>query len=208
MSRPRVLLADDHVMMTEGLKCLLSGDFDVVGAVEDGRALVAAAKRLKPDVVVTEISMPHLNGLEAISRIKRKNPAIRVVVLTMHQNAAYARNALAAGASGYVVKHAAASELVMAIVAALRNQVFITPALAGELVSDRNMTGALVELTVRQREILQLVADGNSAKRIAQDLEISPRTVEYHKYQIMQVHDLHSQAELLHFAIKHGIVTI
>jgi len=207
------LLADDHVVMAEGLKRLLAEDFELVGVVEDGRALVAAAKKLDPDVVVTDISMPHLNGIDAIHHLKRDNPGIKVVVLTMHQNAAYARRALDAGASAYVVKHSAPAELVMAIQAALKGKVFITPSMAGEVLSEmaRGRTGdaaAAISVTPRQREILALLAEGRSAKEIASSLSISARTVEFHKYQMMDVHGLHNSAELIHFAIKQGIVAI
>ena len=212
MSRPRVLLADDHRVVAEGLKRLLADDFELVGMVEDGRALVASAKKLQPDIVVADISMPQLNGIDAMAQMKKDNPDIKVVFLTMHQEPAYARRALEAGAAGFVVKHSAPEELVMAIQAALKGQTFITPALASEVLrqarhepregDDRQL------LTPRQREILQLVAQGKSAKEIAAELAISARTVEFHKYQMMETHGLHSNAELIHFAIKHGIVTI
>jgi DNA-binding NarL/FixJ family response regulator len=211
VSRPRVLLADDHRLVSEGLKRLLIDDFDFIGVVEDGRALVAAAKKLRPDVVVADITMPRLNGIEALSHLKKDNPDIKVVVLTMHQDAAYARRALEAGAAGFVVKHSAPAELVMAIHAALKGQTFITPALASEVLR-RAQHGSGNEpsqsLTPRQREILQLLAEGNSAKEIAEKLAISSRTVEFHKYQLMEAHGLQSSAELIHFAIKHGIVTL
>jgi DNA-binding NarL/FixJ family response regulator len=213
VSRPRVLLADDHRVVSEGLKRLLADDFELVGMVEDGRALVATAKKLKPDVVVADISMPHLNGIDAMALMKKDNPHIKVVFLTMHQEPAYARRALEAGAAGFVVKHSAPEELVMAIQAALKGHTFITPSLASEVLrqsrheprEDKN-GGQL--LTPRQREILHLLAHGNSAKEIAAALAISARTVEFHKYQMMETHGLHSNAELIHFAIKHGIVTI
>ena len=133
MNRPRVLLADDHRVVSEGLKRLLAEDFELVGMVEDGLALVAAAKKLQPDVIVADIAMPHLNGIDAMAQLKRDNAHIKVVFLTMHQNPAYARRALEAGAAGYVVKHAAPAELVMAIHAALKGQTFITPGLASEV---------------------------------------------------------------------------
>ncbi len=206
MSRPRLLLADDHVILAEGLKRLLAEDFELVGFVEDGRELLAAAKRLVPDVVVADISMPHMNGLEAIARLKRDRPELAVVVLTMHQNPAYVRRALDAGAAGYVVKHAASVELVMAIRAALRGHTFISPSIASEVIDAREE--GKTALTPRQREILQLLAEGRSAKQIAEALAISPRTVEFHKYQLMEAHGLRHSAELVHFAIRHGIATI
>jgi DNA-binding NarL/FixJ family response regulator len=213
LSRPRVLLADDHRVVAEGLKRLLADDFELVGMVEDGRALVASAKKLQPDIVVADISMPQLNGIDAMAQMKKDNPDIKVVFLTMHQEPAYARRALEAGAAGFVVKHSAPEELVMAIQAALKGQTFITPALASEVLRQarhepREADNRRQLLTPRQREILQLVAQGKSAKEIAAELAISARTVEFHKYQMMETHGLHSNAELIHFAIKHGIVTI
>jgi DNA-binding NarL/FixJ family response regulator len=211
MNRPRLLLADDHRMVAEGLRSLLADEFEVVDTVEDGRSLLAAAKKLRPDVIVADITMPHLNGIEAVSRLKRDNPAVKVVFLTMHQNPAYARRALEAGAVGFVIKHSASDELVMAIHAALRGKTFIAPALAGDVLQEMQH-GAKQEaessITPRQREILQLLAEGRSAKEIAEALSISARTVEFHKYHMMEAHGLHSSAELIHFAIKHGIATI
>ena len=213
MSRPRVLLADDHRLVSEGLKSLLTEDFDIVGMVEDGRALVASAKELHPDVIVADISMPHLNGIDAIAQLKKSNASVKVILLTMHQDPAYARRAFEAGAVGFVVKHSAPAEIVMAIHAALKGQTFITPALASDVLrqaahgSEETREDA-GHLTPRQREILQFLAEGCSAKEIAARLSISPRTVEFHKYQMMEMHGLHSSAELIHFAIKHGVVSI
>ena len=213
MRRARILLADDHRMVTEGLKNLLAADFELVGAVEDGRALLTAAKKLRPDVIVADISMPQLNGIEVLQLLKASNPAVKVVFLTMHQDRAYARRALEAGAAGFVVKHSASDELVMAIHAALKGQTFITPALASDVLYDMRRQSSTItspkkSVTPRQREILELLAAGKSAKKIGEVLSISARTVEFHKYQIMEMHGLHSSAELVHFAIKQGIVTI
>ncbi len=212
MSCPRVLLADDHRMMAEGLKALLPDEFELVGIVADGRAMIEAAERLRPDVIVADVAMPNLNGFEALTRLKKSHPDIKVVFLTMHQNAAYARRALDAGASGFVVKHSASEELVVAVHAALKGKTFITPSLTKQVVEEAK-TGARGErdarsLTSRQREILQLLAEGRSAKEIASELAISSRTVEFHKYQMMEMNGLRSSAELIHFAIKHGIATI
>lgn len=205
--RPRLLLADDHPIMAEGLRRLLAEEFEVVGVVEDGRALVAEARRLRPDVVVADVSMPQLNGIEALARIREEDAGARVVMLSMHQNPAYARRALEAGAAAYVVKHAAPAELVLAIRAALRGGTFVSPSLAREVMAEpRRAAGP--DLTLRQREILQLLAEGLSAKQVAVRLAISARTVEFHKYQIMREHGLQSSAELVHFAIRHGIVSI
>jgi len=212
MNRPRVLLADDHRMVTEGLKRLLSDDCDLVATVEDGHSLVAAAKKLRPDVIVADITMPHLNGIDAIARLKKIDPHVKVVFLTMHKNVTYARRALEAGATGFVLKHSAPEELVIAIQAALKGETFVTSALAGEVLQEIRHTatetrsGQLV--TPREREILQLLVEGRSAKEIAEALSISPRTVEFHKYRMMETHGLHSSAELIHFAIKQEIVSI
>ena len=175
MARPRVLLADDHRMVSEGLQSLLADEFELVGMVEDGRAMVAAAQKLHPDVIVSDITMPHLNGIDAMARLKKDNPDIKVVFLSMHQNAAYARRALQAGALGFVLKHSAPAELVMAIRAALKGKTFISPALAGEVLQSvpEGQTGAVdfsKSVTPRQREILQLLAEGQSAKEIAEAL--------------------------------------
>ena len=188
MTKPRVLLADDHRMVAEGLKGFLVEEFELVGIVEDGRALVAAARKLRPDVIVADISMPQMNGLDALAHLKRDNPAVRVVFLTMHRDAAYARRALEAGASGFVLKHSAPAELVLAVRAALQGRTFITPDLAAEVFRTAKDKDAdpLATLTPRQREILQFLAEGKSAKAIAAALGLSARTVEFHKYQMME----------------------
>jgi DNA-binding NarL/FixJ family response regulator len=211
--RPRVLLADDHRLVAEGLKSLLMPEFELLDVVEDGRALVAAAKKLRPDVIVADITMPHLNGLDALALLKKDNPAVKVVFLTMHKDVAYARRALDLGASGFVLKHSAPAELIGAVRAALDGKTYLTPALAGDVLQAMKRdpaptTDPVARLTSRQREVLQLLAEGHSAKTIGAALDISPRTVEFHKYQMMEVLGLHAAAELVHFAIKHGIVKI
>jgi len=208
MSKPRVLLADDHRIVTEGLKGLLTEEFELVGIVEDGRAMVKAARELRPDVIVADISMPHLNGIDALAPLKRDNPGVRVVFLTMHRDAAYARRALEAGASGYVLKHAAPAELVLAVRAALAGNTFITPDLAAEVFRTAKDKDAspLADLTPRQREILQLLAEGKSAKEIGAALDLSARTVEFHKYAMMEALRIDNSAELIRFAIKHGLM--
>ena len=211
--RRRVLLADDHRMVAEGLRTLLEPEFELVGIVEDGRALLEATMRLRPDVIVADISMPHLNGIDALLQLKRYDHDVRVVMLTMHKDVAYARRALKAGALGYVLKHSAPAELVTAVNAALEGRTYITPAIAGEVLQElragrRQIIDEAAELTSRQREILQLLAEGCSAKAIATRLDISPRTVEFHKYHMMEALKVQSNAELVHFAIKHGIVAI
>ncbi len=211
--RPRVLLADDHRMVAEGLKVLLTSEFELLEVVENGHALIAAAKKLRPDVIVADITMPHLNGIDALAQLKKDHPGVKVVFLTMHREAAYARRALEAGAMAFVLKHSAPTELITAIRAALNGQTYITPALAGEVFrairhEPQGATDPAGRLTPRQREILQLLAEGRSAKEIADTLAISARTMEFHKYQMMETLGLHNSAELVHFAIKQGIVSI
>ena len=211
MNKPRLLLADDHRMVAEGLRGLLEPEYNLVGIVEDGRALLEAADRLMPDVVVADVSMPLLNGIEAVRQLKKKNREIVVVFLTMHLDVAYAASAFEAGASGYVLKHSAPSELLTAIRSALKGQTYITPMLAGELLNyqfnrpkDDRQEG-LARLTTRQREVLQLIAEGLSVKEAAAVLSISTRTVEFHKYSMMESLGLKSSAELVRFAVEHGI---
>ena len=213
MSKARILLADDHRIVIEGLKKLLEPEYDVVGTVEDGRALIAAVAELQPDVVVADISMPHLNGIEAVRQIKEKSPRIKVVMLTMHHDAQYAVRAFEAGASGFVLKASASNELITAIGEAIRGKTYVTPLIAGDLIQSyregkANPEIGLRQLSARQREILQLVAEGHSAKEIGRALNISARTVESHKYQIMEALNVKTSAELVQFAIKHGIISI
>jgi len=213
MKRIRVLLADDHKIVLEGLRGLLEPEFDLVRTVEDGRALVKEAEKLRPDVIVVDISMPLLNGIEAVRQIKKIDEHIKVVFLTMHLDATYATRAFDAGASGYVLKHSAPSELITAIREAIQGRTYVTPVIAGELIKSYK-SGEYREfyktckLTDRQREILQLLAEGHTAKEIANILYISPRTVEFHKYRMMQELNINTSAELVQYAIKNGIVLI
>ena len=206
MKRITVLLADDHSLVAEGLKRLLEPEFDLVGVVEDGRKLLASARELRPDVIVSDITMPELNGVEVLEELKKDDPNVRVVFLTMQQHVAYARQAMEAGALGYVLKHSAAEELIMAVRAAAAGKTFVTSAIAGELL-DAMRSGEAVDdpvskLTLRQREILRLLVDGHSAKVIAARLDISPRTVEFHKYSMMETLGISSNAELIRFALE------
>jgi DNA-binding NarL/FixJ family response regulator len=210
MKRARVLLADDHKMVTEGLRSLLEPEFEVAGTVQDGRALVSAAKELHPDVVIADISMPLLNGIDAAVQIKKADPRVNIIFLTMHPDATYATRAMEAGASGYVLKHSAPAELVTAIREALKGRTYITPMIAKDVVQSlmdrpRQREDVTHKLTPRQREVLQLVAEGHSAKEIASLLNVSPRTVEFHKYRMMEDLGLRTNAELIQFAIRHGI---
>lgn len=213
MRKTRVLLADDHQIVLEGLQNLLEPDFEVVGTAEDGRALVKEAERLQPDVIVTDISMPLINGIEALRQIRKTDDHIKVVFLTMHPDVTYATMAFDAGASGYVLKNSASRELVTAINEVMLGGTYVTPIIAGELLQTykKAASGKDVfdkKLTTRQREILQLLGEGHSAKEIADMLSISPRTVETHKYNMMQELNLKTTADLIKFAIKHGIVSI
>ncbi len=209
--RPRVLLADDHLLVAEALKSMLEPEFDLVGVVEDGRQMVEAAQRLHPDVIVADVTMPHLNGIDALTRLREGGDQVPVVFLTMHRDVAFARRALEAGASGFVLKHSASVELITAVRAALEGKTYLTPQLAGEVLDAmRQGPGSQQDpaaaLTLRQREVLQLLAEGRSAKEIATSLSISTRTVEFHKYQMMETLGLRTNAELIHFAIKNGLV--
>ena len=209
--RPRVLLADDHLLVAEALRSLLTPEFDLVEVVEDGRQLIEAAGRLRPDVIVADITMPHLNGIDALVQLRQGGDRVPVVFLTMHRDATFARRALEAGASGFVLKHSASVELIAALHAALEGKTYLTPQLAGEVLEamkqgPERAADPISALTPRQREVLQLLAEGSSAKQIATSLSISVRTVEFHKYQIMETLGLHTNAELIHFAIKNGLV--
>jgi DNA-binding NarL/FixJ family response regulator len=208
MNRPRILMADDHRMLAEGLRSLLEPAFELVAIVEDGRQLVEAAKRFEPDVIVADITMPQLNGLDAVDQIRRAGSQAKVVFLTMHKDALYAARALRAGASGFVLKHSASAELVTAIREALAGRTYVTPVLA-DLVDRLPTSGADddVLLTPRQREVLQLFAEGHSAKEVAKLLHISVRTAEGHKAQIMSLLGVHTTADLVQCAIRHGLIS-
>jgi DNA-binding NarL/FixJ family response regulator len=208
---PRVLLADDHLVVAEALKSLLAEEFELVGVVEDGLALVEAAGRLRPDVIVADVTMPRLNGIAALLRLRQEAIRAPVVFLTMHRDVSFARRALEAGASGFVLKHSAPFELVQAIRAALEGKTYLTPQIAAAVLEAMSQgpertDDPVASLTPRQLEVLQLLAEGRSAKEIAGSLSISARTVEFHKYQMMESLGLHSSAELIHFAIKNGLV--
>jgi len=213
MMKKRMLLADDHKIVLEGLRSLLEPEYEIVGAVEDGRELLAKAKELRPDVIIADISMPKLNGIEAVSQIKKTDSQIKVIFLTMHPDVTYAKRAFEAGASGYVLKHSASTELITAIEEALKGRTYVTPMIAGELMQFYKKETYIKDditkkLTPRQREVLQLLAEGHSAKEIASILNISTRTVEFHKYRMMEELNINTTAELVQYAIKQGIVTI
>ncbi len=211
MSRLRILLADDHPLVLDGVAKLLEETFDIVGKVEDGRALVAAAKQLRPDVIVTDMTMPLLHGLEASRQLRQLIPASKVIFLTMHADVAYAKEAFEAGASGYLLKRSAASELIDAIHTVVQGQSYLTPLvfLNDQMPLDyasRNQVPILKHLTPRQREVLQLIAEGKSMKEIAVVLSLSMKTVEFHKSKLMDTLHMQSNADLTKFAISHGLV--
>jgi DNA-binding NarL/FixJ family response regulator len=210
MRKTRVLLADDHRIFLEGLKGLLEPEFDLVGTVEDGRALVKEAERLRPDVIVADISMPLLNGIEAVRQLKKSDHRIKVVFLTMHPDVSFANLAFEVGASGYVIKSSASQELITAIHEVMMGKTYVTPEIAGELIQnykklDPGQQVFKQNLTDRQKEILQLITEGHLTKEIADILCISVRTVERHKYNMMQELKLKTTADLVKYAIKQGI---
>lgn len=210
MTKPRVLLADDHALVLEGFKKLLEEHCQIVGSAEDGRALLDAAKRLRPDIIVLDISMPKLNGLDAARRLRKIAPQTRLIFVTVHADADYVNQAFQAGASGYLLKRSAGSELLQAVEAVKNGNYYVTSLIAKDLVRSAISGTALNatdknRLTMRQREILQLVAEGLAVKEIASALGLSPKTVEYHKSKLMEQLGLHTTAELTKYALVHGL---
>jgi DNA-binding NarL/FixJ family response regulator len=212
MKRPRVLLADDHRLLREAFARLLEPACDVVGAVADGRALLAAAFELRPDIVVIDIAMPLLNGLDAASQLKQVMPELKVIFLTVSEDPDLASQAFQAGASGYLLKNSAASELLQAIQEVAQGRSYVTPlatrGLVANFVQQVNSTRKTGELSPRRREVLQLLAEGHTMKEIARILNITPRTVAFHKYAIMEDIGVKSSAELVQFAIKQRLVSV
>jgi DNA-binding NarL/FixJ family response regulator len=211
VNKPRILLADDHKIVLEGLKGLLEDSFELCALVTNGRELLEKARESQPDVIVADISMPLLNGIEAVRQLRQDGSTAKVVFLTMHHDLTYVTRALEAGASGYVLKHSASDELVTAIQKALRGETFVsrqlrTASLDEKLDETRRQIKDTISLTARQREVLQLLAEGKSAKEIGAILNISPRTVEVHKYKMMDDLGLKTSAQLVQYAIKHGLV--
>ena len=213
MSKPRILIADDHQILAEGLRSLLAPEFEIVGVVSDGRELVAAAKKHRPDVIVADVTMPSLNGIDAAVQLRDVGVEAKVVFLTMHRDVTYARRAMEAGAAGFVVKHSIASELATAIREALQGRTYVTPMIAGELLQSYRAGASgprdsSQRLTARQREVLQLFAEGRSAKEVAAVLKISVRTAEAHKAHILETLELRTTAELVQYAIRNGIISV
>jgi DNA-binding NarL/FixJ family response regulator len=211
MKKPRIVLADDHQIVLDGLRGILADEFELVGEATNGRELMDLAHRLLPDVIVADISMPLLNGIDAAAQLRERGLAAKIVFLTMHPDQTYATRALDAGASAYVLKHSASDQLVAAIKEALAGGVYLSPQLRTpamqEALSGGTNVKTVTELTPRQRDVLQLIAEGKSAKEIASVLNISPRTAETHKYKIMDELGIKTNAELVQYAIRHGLVS-
>jgi DNA-binding NarL/FixJ family response regulator len=213
MKKPRVLLADDHTLVIEGFHKLLEEHCDVVGTAQDGRALIDAAVRLQPDLVILDISMPRLNGVDAARKLKKHLPDAKLIFVTMHADSAYVNEAFKVGASGYLLKRSASQELVQAIQSVMAGNYYVTPLITKDVIRSFLTTGQRAkpevdDLTARQREVLQLVAEGFSAKEIAGQLKVSYRTVEFHKAKIMEQLDLHTTADLVMYAVAHGLVDV
>jgi len=213
LRRIRVLLADDHRMVAQALAALLKSSCDLVGLAEDGHALVEEATRLKPDVIVTDVFMPLLNGIDAVRQIKSRGIDSKIVFLTVHAEPKLAVEAFRAGASGFVSKQSAVEELIQAVQDAARGRVFITPLIAKDMIHvliDDKGSASSVEphLTPRQREVLQIIAEGRTMKQIADILAISTRTAETHKYEAMEALGVKTTAELVHWAIRLGLVAV
>jgi DNA-binding NarL/FixJ family response regulator len=211
VTRPRVLLADDHRLLREAFTRLLEPECEVVGAVADGRALLMAAPDLRPDIVVLDVAMPLLNGLDAARQLKRTMPKVKVIFLTMSEDSDVAAEAFRAGASGYLLKNSAASELVQAIREVSLGRSYVTPLATQGLVEtflhSAKPSSKATDLSPRQREVLQLLAEGHTMKEIARLLKITPRTVAFHKYSMMEQLEITSSAELIQFAFKQHLVT-
>jgi DNA-binding NarL/FixJ family response regulator len=210
MKRARILLADDHSLILTGIRTLLAGNFDIVAEVEDGRTLVEETLRLRPDLVILDVAMPLLNGIEAARQIRRVWPDALLLFLTMHDDPLYLREALLAGATGYLLKSSAHEELITAVRRVLAGERFLAKAVPSEVRdSVQTATGRLsrsAALTQRQKEVLQLLAEGKSNKEIAQILGISVKTVEFHRAQMMRALGVHTVAELTRAAVRIGLV--
>jgi DNA-binding NarL/FixJ family response regulator len=211
MKRPRLLLADDHKLVLEGLRRILEPEFEVAGQVEDGRALLAAAQRLRPDVILVDISMPLLNGIDAARQLVKSCPEARLIIVTMHSEQAYVVEAFRAGAWGYVLKSSRPAEMLAAVWAVVRGERFMAPGLGIDAQTvwkrvNRPRSSKLPALTARQREVLQLVAEGRSNKEIAVLLDISVKAVEFHKSALRRKLDTGKSTELTRYAIRYGLV--
>jgi len=212
MNKPRILIADDHNILSEGLRHMLEPDFDVVGLVSNGVELIDAAQQSSPDVIIADISMPTMTGIDAVIQLRAQGVTSKVIFLTMHRDVAYARRAMEAGAMGYLLKHSVSAELAVAVREVLQGRTYVTPMIAGELLDSYRDAAPSAgkhtqRLTTRQREVLQLVAEGRSAKEVARELSISVRTAEAHKAKIMDTLGLGNTTELVQYAIRNGIIS-
>lgn len=211
MKRARILLADDHTLTLEGIRAVLEPYHEIVGMVMDGRALLEAAERLKPDLIVLDIAMPLLNGIDAAIQIRKTLPDMKLLFVTMHVNPAYLEAALNAGATGYVLKSAAREELRDAIKLVLSGRIYVTPSLSGEHLerfTDPSRAAATIHLSARERETLQLIAEGRSVKEMAFVLNISPKTIAFHRQNLKRKLGLRTTAELTKHAIEEGLISI
>lgn len=211
-NRPKIVIADDHTLVAEACKKLLEAEYDVVATVGDGRALVRIASTLRPQLIVVDVAMPLLNGLDAGQQLKQLQPSIKLVYLTMNQDADLAAEAFRRGASAYLLKTCAASELTVAVREVLKGRSYLSPSIARDTVDFLLRQGkVLVEegerLTERQREVLQLLAEGKSMKEVASVLNLTPRTVAFHKYRIMEVLGVKSNAALVQYAVRNHVIT-
>jgi DNA-binding NarL/FixJ family response regulator len=212
MNSTKVLLADDHAIVAQGLQLLLKDSFNLVGTVHDGRALLEAAARLKPDIIIADISMPLLNGLDAVRQLKSNGIQAKVIILTMHADPHLAADAFRAGASGFVLKDSAGEELIQAIQEILQGRAYLTPLIAKDMITvlmeAKSEGGSEAKLTPRQREVLQLIAEGRTMKEVAGILNISSRTAETHKYEMMDVLGVRTTAELIQCAIRLRLISV
>lgn len=210
MPRTRILIADDHTLFCSLLKDLLEPEYEVVGTVSNGRDLLKAAASLRPDVALVDISMPALNGLDAGRRLKQHNPRIKLIYLTMNNNVEYAREALEAGASAFVLKNSQSAEFLRAIRDALKGISYLAPeirqAMSETFARDPKAVNRPQHLTDRQREVLQMLAEGHSLREIAATLQISYRTVRFHKVRVMEELGISKNTELIKYAMKHGMI--
>jgi len=203
VKRARILLADDHALVVAAFQRLLEGEHDVVGVVADGEELLSEAPRLRPDVILLDVHMPKLNGIDAARKLKKVLPGARVVFLTSNEDPILAADAIAGGAAGYLLKSSAVRELLLAIEAALAGKTFVTPSLAAEIFAAAGARGR-PSLTPRQREVLQLLVEGKTMKAIARKLGVSTSTVAHHKYAMMETLGIKTSAELIQYAIRKG----
>ena len=210
MSRTRILIADDHELVAQGFKRLLTTSYDIVGTVSDGQAMVSAADTLAPEIILVDLTMPQLNGLDAIERIRGQRPRIRLIVLTQQEDSDTAAEAIRRGASGYVLKSSAPTELFEAIEEVLKGKVYVSPKIArapsAVFATEARQATRGSALTLRQREVLQLLAEGKSMKEAAHVLNVTPRTIAFHKYSMMEQLNLKTTAELVQYAVTLGLI--